>query len=155
MLLGTTMAPGANVTEVGAAVERALKRIEQDLPVGVELGRISDQAQVVSKSIHQFLEALGEAIGIVLVVSLLALGWRAGLVVALTIPLVLAATFFVMSLMGIDLHRISLGALIIALGLLVDDAMIAVEMMDRKLEEGLRQARAPRPSPTPRRHSRC
>ena len=72
-----------------------------------------------------------------LVVSLLALGWRAGLVVALTIPLVLAATFFVMSLMGIDLHRISLGALIIALGLLVDDAMIAVEMMDRKLEEGI------------------
>ena len=71
-----------------------------------------------------------------LVVSLLALGWRAGLVVALTIPLVLAATFFVMSLMGIDLQRISLGALIIALGLLVDDAMIAVEMMDRKLEEG-------------------
>ena len=66
----------------------------------------------------------------------LALGWRAGLVVALTIPMVLAATFFVMSLMGIDLHRISLGALIIALGLLVDDAMIAVEMMDRKLEEG-------------------
>ena len=113
-----------------------LKGIEQELPLGVELGRISDQAQVVSKSIHQFLEALAEAIGIVLVVSLLALGWRAGLVVAMTIPLVLAATFFVMSLMGIDLHRISLGALIIALGLLVDDAMIAVEMMDRKLQEG-------------------
>src|SRR6195256_1179835 len=136
VLLGTTMAPGANVTEVGAAVERALKRIEQDLPIGVELGRISDQAQVVSKSIHEFLEALGEAIAIVLVVSLLALGWRAGLVVALTIPMVLAATFFFMSLMGIDLHRISLGALIISLGLPVDDAMIAVEMMDRKLEEG-------------------
>ena len=136
VLLGTTMAPGANVTEVGAAVEQTLKRIEQDLPVGVELGRISDQAQVVGKSIHQFLEALAEAIGIVLVVSLLALGWRAGLVVALTIPMVLAATFFVMSVMGIDLQRISLGALIIALGLLVDDAMIAVEMMDRKLEEG-------------------
>ena len=136
VLLGTTMAPGGNVTEVGAAVEQALKRIEQDLPIGVELGRISDQAQVVSKSVHEFLEALAEAIGIVLVVSLLALGWRAGLVVALTIPLVLAATFFVMSIMGIDLHRISLGALIISLGLLVDDAMIAVEMMDRKLEEG-------------------
>jgi multidrug efflux pump len=137
VLLGTTMAPGSNVTEVGAVVERALKGIEKDLPIGVELGKISDQAQVVSTSIHQFLEALAEAIGIVLVVSLLALGWRAGLVVALTIPMVLAATFFVMSLMGVDLHRISLGALIIALGLLVDDAMIAVEMMDRKLEEGL------------------
>ena len=85
---------------------------------------------------HEFLEAFGEAVGIVLIVSLIALGWRAGLVVALTIPLVLAATFFVMSLIGIDLHRISLGALVIALGLLVDDAMIAVEMMDRKLKEG-------------------
>ncbi|KAB2919230.1 MAG: efflux RND transporter permease subunit [Hyphomicrobiaceae bacterium] len=136
VLLGTTMAPGANVTEVGAAVERALRSIERNLPVGIELGKISDQAQVVSKSIHEFLEALAEAIGIVLVVSLVALGWRAGLVVALTIPMVLAATFLAMSLMGIDLHRISLGALIIALGLLVDDAMIAVEMMDRKLEEG-------------------
>src|SRR5262245_56639365 len=137
VLLGTTMAPGGNVTEVGAAVERALKRIEQNLPIGAELGRISDQAQVVSTSIHQFLEALAEAIGIVLVVSLVALGWRAGLVVALTIPLVLAATFFVMSVMGSDLQSISLGALIIALGLLVDDAMIAVEMMDRKIEEGV------------------
>src|SRR5262244_2624 len=136
ILLGTTMAPAANVTEVGAVVERSLIGIEKDLPIGVALGKISDQAQVVRMSIHQFLEALAEAIGIVLVVSLLALGWRAGLVVALTIPMVLAATFFVMSLMGIDLHRISLGALIIALGLLVDDAMIAVEMMDRKLEEG-------------------
>src|SRR5262245_32270463 len=136
VLLGTTMAPGANVTEVGAAVERTLKRIEQDLPIGVNLGRISDQAQVVTKSIREFLEAFGEAIGIVLIVALIALGWRAGLVVALTIPMVLAATAFVMSLMGIDLHRISLGALIIALGLLVDDAMIAVEMMDRKLREG-------------------
>src|SRR5215467_3048060 len=136
VLLGTTMAPGANVTEVGAEVARTLKRIERDLPLGIELGRISDQAQVVTRSIHEFLEAFGEAVGIVLVVSLIALGWRAGIVVALTIPLVLAATFFVMSLMGIDLHRISLGALVIALGLLVDDAMIAVEMMDRKLKEG-------------------
>jgi multidrug efflux pump len=135
VLLGTTMAPGTKVTEVGAAVERALKHIEQDLPIGVELGRISDQAQVVTKSIHEFLEAFAEAIAIVLVVSFIALGWRPGFVVALTIPMVLAATFFVMSLMGIDLHRISLGALIIALGLLVDDAMIAVEMMDRKLKE--------------------
>ena len=136
VLLGATMAPGFNVTLVGAAVERALRDIERELPVGVELGKISDQAQVVTRSIREFLRSLAEAIGIVLLVSFLALGWRAGFVVALTIPLVLAATFFVMLLMGIDLHRISLGALIIALGLLVDDAMIAVEMMDRKLEEG-------------------
>ena len=137
VLLGTTMAGGANVTVVGAEIAQTLKRIERDLPVGVEIGKISDQAQVVSKSVLEFLEALAAAIVIVLAVSLFALGWRAGLVVALTVPLVLAATFFVMSVLGIDLHRISLGALIIALGLLVDDAMIAVEMMERKLEEGL------------------
>ena len=142
VLLGATMAPGYNVTVVGAEVERALHAIERDLPVGVHLGKISDQAQVVSKSVREFLRSLAEAVGIVLVVSFLILGWRAGLVVALTIPLVLAATFFVMQTMGIDLHRISLGALIIALGLLVDDAMIAVEMMDRKLQEGYDRLRA-------------
>jgi multidrug efflux pump len=142
VLLGATMAPGFNVTVVGAEVEKALKQIERELPVGVELGKISDQAQVVSKSVREFLRSLAEAIGIVLVVSFLTLGLRAGLVVALTIPLVLAATFFVMQAMGIDLHRISLGALIIALGLLVDDAMIAVEMMDRKLQEGFDRLRA-------------
>ena len=136
VVLGTTMAPGANVTVVGADVDRALKRIEQGLPIGIELGRISDQAEVVTNAVHEFLEAFGEAVGIVLLVSLIALGWRAGLVVALTIPLVLTATVFVMSLIGIDLHRISLGAMVIALGLLVDDAMISVEMMDRKLKEG-------------------
>jgi multidrug efflux pump subunit AcrB len=142
VLLGATMAPGFNVTVVGAEVERALKEIERELPVGVALGKVSDQAQVVSKSVREFLRSLAEAIGIVLVVSFLTLGLRAGLVVALTIPLVLAATFFVMQGMGIDLHRISLGALIIALGLLVDDAMIAVEMMDRKLQEGYDRLRA-------------
>jgi multidrug efflux pump len=142
VLLGATMAPGYNVTVVGADVEKALKGIERELPVGVQLGKVSDQAQVVSHSVGEFLRSLAEAIGIVLVVSFLILGWRAGLVVALTIPLVLAATFFVMQLLGIDLHRISLGALIIALGLLVDDAMIAVEMMDRKLEEGYDRLRA-------------
>ena len=110
--------------------------MRRELPVGVELGQIADQPDVVQKYVGEFLEALGEALLIVLGVSFLSLGWRAGLVVALTIPLVLAATFLVMSLMGIDLQRISLGALIIALGLLVDDAMIAVEMMERKLEEG-------------------
>ena len=87
--------------------------------------------------------------------SFLSLGWRAGLVVALTIPLVLAATFLIMSMMGIDLQRISLGALIIALGLLVDDAMIAVEMMERKLEEGFDKLSAPRASPISRPRSRC
>src|SRR5262249_46621275 len=107
VLLGTTMANGANVTLVGAQVAQTLQRIERHLPIGVEIGKVSDQAQVVSKSVHEFLEALGVAIVIVLIVSFLALGWRAGLVVALTIPLVLAATFLVMSIVGIDLHRIS------------------------------------------------
>ncbi len=136
VVLGVVMANGANVTEVGAAVERALKRVEHDLPIGIEVGKVSDQAQVVRDAIEGFLTAFGEAIAIVLAVSFMALGWRAGMVVALTIPLVLAVTFAVMLLMGIDLHRISLGALIISLGLLVDDAMIAVEMIERKLEEG-------------------
>jgi multidrug efflux pump subunit AcrB len=136
VVLGATMVPGANVTEVGTEIDHTLKHIERDLPLGIELGRVSDQAGVVTKAVREFLEAFGEAVGIVLLVSLIALGWRAGMVVALTIPLVLAATIFVMSLIGIDLHRISLGALVIALGLLVDDAMISVEMMDRKLKEG-------------------
>jgi multidrug efflux pump subunit AcrB len=136
VVLGATMVPGANVTEVGTEIDHTLKHIERDLPLGIELGRVSDQAGVVTKAVREFLEAFGEAVGIVLIVSLIALGWRAGMVVALTIPLVLAATIFVMSLIGIDLHRISLGALVIALGLLVDDAMISVEMMDRKLKEG-------------------
>ncbi|WP_140940373.1 efflux RND transporter permease subunit [Prosthecodimorpha hirschii] len=136
VLLGMVMAKGQNVTVVGEALHVALKGVEANLPIGVKLGRISDQASVVEGSIHEFAEALIEALAIVLVVSFISIGWRAGIVVAVTIPLVLAATFAVMSQMGIDLQRISLGALIIALGLLVDDAMIAVEMMERKLEEG-------------------
>lgn len=136
VLIGVVMAHGAKVTDVGKAIGEALTRVKGDLPVGLELGQIADQPDVVTKYVGEFLEALGEALLIVLAVSFLSLGWRAGLVVALTIPLVLGATFLTMSLMGIDLQRISLGALIIALGLLVDDAMIAVEMMERKLQEG-------------------
>ena len=136
VVLGAVMAKGYNVVEVGKELEAALKRINADLPVGVEFSKISDQPAVVSKAVGEFLEALGEALLIVLAVSLLSLGWRAGIVVAITIPLVLGATFLVMYIIGIDLQRISLGALIIALGLLVDDAMIAVEMMERKLDEG-------------------
>lgn len=137
VLVGVVMAKGAKVTDVGKAINAALTKVKGDLPVGLELGQIADQPEVVTKYVGEFLEALGEALLIVLAVSFLSLGWRAGLVVALTIPLVLGATFLTMSLMGIDLQRISLGALIIALGLLVDDAMIAVEMMERKLQEGM------------------
>jgi multidrug efflux pump subunit AcrB len=136
VVLGVVMARGFNVVEVGKDLEAALGRIYSELPVGVQFSKISDQPAVVTKAVSEFLEALGEALLIVLAVSLLSLGLRAGIVVALTIPLVLAATFLTMFIIGIDLQRISLGALIIALGLLVDDAMIAVEMMERKLEEG-------------------
>ncbi len=136
VVLGVVMAKGFNVVEAGKALDASLAAVYRELPVGVEFSKISDQPAVVTKAVSEFLEALGEALLIVLAVSLLSLGWRAGIVVALTIPLVLGATFLVMYNIGIDLQRISLGALIIALGLLVDDAMIAVEMMERKLDEG-------------------
>jgi multidrug efflux pump subunit AcrB len=135
--LGVVMAKGFNVTDVGKAVEKTYKRFETSLPYGVSVDQVSDQPKVVSDAITEFMEALGEALAIVLVVSFLSIGWRSGLVIAIAIPLVLAATFAIMYELGIDLQRISLGALIIALGLLVDDAMIVVEMMERKLEEGL------------------
>jgi len=136
VILGMVMAKGFNVTTVGDDLHQVMNRVQSSLPIGVEVGQISNQPEIVKHSISEFVEALGEALAIVLVVSFISIGWRAGLVVAITIPLVLAATFAVMFAMGIDLQRISLGALIIALGLLVDDAMIAVEMMERKLEEG-------------------
>lgn len=135
--IGVVMAKGFNVTEVGTAVEDTYHRFETSLPHGVHVDRISDQPEVVREAIGEFMRALGEALAIVLVVSFLSIGWRSGLVIAIAIPLVLAATFALMYELGIDLQRISLGALIIALGLLVDDAMIVVELMERKLEEGL------------------
>lgn len=135
--LGVVMAKGFKVTDVGKDVEATYKRFEEALPYGVSVDQISDQPGVVTDAVSEFMHALGEALLIVLVVSFLSIGWRSGLVIAIAIPLVLAATFAIMYEIGIDLQRISLGALIIALGLLVDDAMIVVEMMERKLEEGL------------------
>jgi multidrug efflux pump len=134
--MGVVMGPGFNVTTVGAAVHKVIDEFKQTLPAGLDIAQISDQPAVVADAIREFAEALIEALAIVLGVSFVSIGWRAGLVVAITIPLVLAATFAIMFELGIDLQRISLGALIIALGLLVDDAMIAVEMMERKLQEG-------------------
>lgn len=135
--VGVVMAKGFKVTDVGDAVEETLGRFEATLPIGLEVSQISNQPEVVREAIGEFMKALGEALLIVLVVSFVSIGWRSGLVIAIAIPLVLAATFAVMYEFGLDLQRISLGALIIALGLLVDDAMIVVEMMERKLEEGL------------------
>lgn len=135
--VGVVMAKGYKVTDVGKDVEATYKRFEDSLPYGVAVDQISNQPDVVTDAVSEFMHALGEALAIVLVVSFLSIGWRSGLVIAIAIPLVLAATFAIMYELGIDLQRISLGALIIALGLLVDDAMIVVEMMERKLEEGL------------------
>ena len=140
--IGVVMAKGYNVIDVGTKVEETYKRFEASLPYGVDVNQISNQPEVVSDAVSEFMHALGEALAIVLVVSFISIGWRSGLVIAITIPLVLAATFAIMYEIGIDLQRISLGALIIALGLLVDDAMIVVEMMERKLEEGLHKVDA-------------
>lgn len=135
--VGVVMAKGFKVTDVGMSVEETLQRFEATLPIGLEVSQISNQPEVVREAVAEFMKALGEALLIVLVVSFVSIGWRSGLVIAIAIPLVLAGTFAVMYELGLDLQRISLGALIIALGLLVDDAMIVVEMMERKLEEGL------------------
>jgi multidrug efflux pump len=135
--LSVSMLRNGDVLKLGKDLERTMARMKLELPVGIEFEQVSDQPSVVRDSVSEFMRSLGEAVAIVLAISFLTLGMRTGLVVALTIPLVLAATFLGMYAFGIDLHRISTGALIIALGLLVDDAMIAVEMMHRKLEEGL------------------
>ncbi len=134
--LAIGMKAGSNLLEFGAALDKEMTKIVAELPIGVDVERVSDQPKVVDEAVSGFTKALFEAIAIVLVISFVSLGARAGLVVAIAIPLVLAITFLVMANAGISLQRISLGALIIALGLLVDDAMIAVEMMVARLEAG-------------------
>lgn len=135
--VAVSMVRTGNNLELGQALDAELVKIRRELPVGLELQQVADQPKVVEKSVAEFFTSLAEALLIVLAVSFLSLGWRTGIVVALSVPLVLAITFLVMDLTGIYLHRISLGALIIALGLLVDDAIIAVEMMVVKMEEGM------------------
>ncbi|WP_163872828.1 efflux RND transporter permease subunit [Rhizobium laguerreae] len=134
--LAIGMKQGANLLEFGEGLDAQMKRVVADLPIGVDVHRVSDQPAVVDEAVSGFTRALFEAIVIVLIISFISLGLRAGMVVAISIPLVLAITFVVMEYSGISLQRISLGALIIALGLLVDDAMIAVEMMVARLEAG-------------------
>lgn len=145
--LGVSMEKGGNIIQLGQNMEKTVAAMKAKLPVGIELERVSDQPQAVKASVGEFVHTLIEAVLIVLGVSFVALGLhskprlrldvRPGLVVALSIPLVLSVTFLFMRMLDIDLHKISLGALIIALGLLVDDAIIAVEMMVRKMEEGM------------------
>lgn len=140
--LGIVMSKGGDVIRLGEALEAEVARFQRDLPVGIDIHHVANQPEVVKGSISLFVTSLTEALAIVLGVSFLSLGFRTGLVVAFSIPLVLAMTFLCMALFGIDLQRISLGALVIALGLLVDDAIIAVEMMVVKLEEGWDRFRA-------------
>ncbi len=140
--LGISMQDGANITTLGEDLKRAMDAIIAELPVGIKVTQIADQPRIVEHSISEFVETFIEALAIVLLVSFISLGWRTGIVVALSVPLVLAIVFAVMYAAGIDLHRITLGALIIALGLLVDDAIIAIEMMVVKMEQGFDRARA-------------
>ncbi|HET7190415.1 MAG TPA: efflux RND transporter permease subunit [Pseudolabrys sp.] len=140
--IGIVMAKGANILDLGPAVAKATGAFMTDVPRGFELEQIADQPAVVEHAVGEFVHSFVEALAIVLFVSFLALGWRTGIVVALSVPLVLAIVFIVMNAMGLDLHRITLGALIIALGLLVDDAIIAVEMMVVKMEQGWDRVRA-------------
>jgi multidrug efflux pump len=140
--LGVSMQDGANIITLGEDLKAAMAGIVAELPVGIEVTQIADQSGIVEHSVSEFIETFVEALGIVLLVSFLSLGWRAGIVVALCVPLVLAIVLTIMHTAGIDLHRITLGALIIALGLLVDDAIIAIEMMVVKMEQGWDRARA-------------
>ncbi len=130
------MREGENILEFGKELDALMAQVAADLPIGIEMAKVADQPHVVQEAVGHFVKALAEAVIIVLIVSFVSLGFRAGFVVTLTIPLVLAITFVIMEMYGITLQRISLGALIIALGLLVDDAMIAIETMISRLEVG-------------------
>jgi multidrug efflux pump subunit AcrB len=142
LMLGITMTSDGNIVDLGQAMDQAVTKIQSELPYGVDLELVADQPTTVKDAIHDFVKALAEALIIVIVVSLVSLGWRAGLVVATTVPLVLGGVALVMLAMGWNLERISLGSLIIALGLLVDDAIIAIEMMVAKMETGWDRVRA-------------
>ncbi|MDG9881796.1 efflux RND transporter permease subunit [Pseudomonas putida CSV86] len=140
--LAVSMKPGGDILVLGKALEVEFARISTNLPAGMELRKVSDQPAAVKTGVGEFVQVLVEALAIVLLVSFFSLGMRTGLVVALAIPLVLAMTFATMYYLGIGLHKISLGALVLALGLLVDDAIIAVEMMAIKMEQGFDRLKA-------------
>ncbi len=140
--IAIAMNRGGDVIRLGDRLHAEAERLQKQLPLGIDLHVVADQPQIVRQSMNLFMSSLAEAVLIVLMVSFLSLGMRTGAVVALSIPLVLAITFLLMAVFGIDLQRISLGALVIALGLLVDDAIIAVEMMVVKMEQGWDRFRA-------------
>ncbi|MDB5982694.1 MAG: acriflavin resistance protein [Pseudomonas sp.] len=140
--LAVAMKDGGDILSLGRSLETEFAHIQQNLPAGMQLRKVSDQPAAVKTGVGEFIQVLTEALGIVLLVSFFSLGLRTGLVVALTIPMVLAMTFACMYYLGIGLHKISLGALVLALGLLVDDAIIAVEMMAIKMEQGYDRLKA-------------
>jgi multidrug efflux pump subunit AcrB len=142
LMLGIVMTDDGNVVDLGKAIEKEAARIEAELPYGVELERVADQPTTVEDAVWEFERSLMEALAIVLAVCLLSLGWRTGIVVGLAVPIVLGGVAIMMLAMGWNLERISLGSLIIALGLLVDDGIIAVEMMVVKMEEGWDRVKA-------------
>ena len=140
--IAVAMKDGGHILRLGEALDARFAQLQQTLPAGMELRKVSDQPEAVRESVGEFVRVLAEAVTIVLLVSFFSLGFRTGLVVAISIPLVLAMTFAVMYWLGIGLHKISLGALVLALGLLVDDAIIAMEMMAIKMEQGFDRLRA-------------
>lgn len=140
--IGVSMKEGGDILKLGKTLETEFARLQKTLPAGMQLRKVADQPAAVEESVGEFVRVLAEAVAIVLLVSFFSLGLRTGLVVALSIPLVLAMTFAVMDFFGVGLHKISLGALVLALGLLVDDAIIAVEMMAIKMEQGYSRLRA-------------
>ena len=140
--VGIVTAKGANILELGKDVTQVVNRFMSAVPQGIEIEKIADQPEVVDHAVTEFIHSFIEALGIVLFVSFVSLGLRTGIVVAASVPLVLAIVFVAMNAMSLDLHRITLGALIIALGLLVDDAIIAVEMMVVKMEQGWTRLKA-------------
>lgn len=140
--IAVSMRKGGDIIALGKNLEQEFARLQKTLPLGMELQKVSDQPVAVKRSINEFMKVLAEAVIIVLLVSFFSLGFRTGLVVAFSIPLVLAMTFAGMQLFDVGLHKISLGALILALGLLVDDAIIAIEMMAIKMEQGYSRLQA-------------
>ncbi len=142
LAFGVVMQKGANILHLGEEVDAAMTEVMQATPVGFTYERIANQPKIVEEAVGEFMRSFAEALVIVLAVSFLSLGWRTGIVVGLSVPLVLAIVFVVMQLTGINLHRITLGALIIALGLMVDDAIISVEMMQVKMEQGVARPEA-------------
>ncbi len=140
--IAVSMKEGGDILQLGENLDKAFAELQKSLPIGMELRKVSDQPAAVEAGVGEFVQVLMEALVIVLLVSFFSLGWRTGMVVALSIPLVLAITFASMKYFDIGLHKISLGALVLALGLMVDDAIIAVEMMAIKMEQGFSRLKA-------------